>query len=141
MFPIIIGSVLILSISTLCDRFGKLKMTRPVGVLLMVIALVMFGFTTQKIGEYLVYRYARDANLSSYNMPLWASAVSAAAPSIWEKAVLDKVDRVKEGRDLFPSDAKNIGYSVGPDGSDQGGFILYDPTNGVLSPGDILLGQ
>ncbi len=28
-------------------------------------------------------------------------------------------------------------YSYGPDGKDDGGLILYDPTNGVKSQGDI----
>jgi hypothetical protein len=56
-----------------------------------------------------------------------------------EKAILDKVEKVKEGKSFFASDKDKTGYSVGPDGSDQGGLILYDPTNGVLSPGDIPL--
>lgn len=86
-----------------------------------------------------MYKYARDAEISSYEMPLWVGAVSANAPSIWEKAILDKVEKVKEGKSFFASDKDKTGYSVGPDGSDQGGLILYDPTNGVLSPGDIPL--
>ncbi|MCX7000337.1 MAG: hypothetical protein NT106_08610 [Candidatus Sumerlaeota bacterium] len=32
-----------------------------------------------------------------------------------------------------------IYYSVGPDGIDQKGALTYDPTNGVKSPGDILV--
>jgi hypothetical protein len=30
-------------------------------------------------------------------------------------------------------------YSLGPDQEDQGGRIAYDPTNGTLSPGDIVI--
>ena len=30
-------------------------------------------------------------------------------------------------------------YSIGPDLSDNTGFIIYDPTNGVFSAGDIIL--
>jgi len=30
-------------------------------------------------------------------------------------------------------------YSVGPDGKDQGGILIYDPTNGTSSSGDYLL--
>jgi len=32
-----------------------------------------------------------------------------------------------------------IYYSVGPDGIDQKGSLTYDPTNGIISPGDILV--
>ena len=47
-------------------------------------------------------------------------------------------------QDLFSSDNESIKsepfyYSIGPDGIDQKGKILYDPTNGAQSQGDIFL--
>jgi hypothetical protein len=32
----------------------------------------------------------------------------------------------------------NSFYSLGPDMTDQGGKVVYDPTNGTLSAGDIV---
>jgi len=45
-------------------------------------------------------------------------------------------------KDVFVDDGRTYGvkpvpYSVGPDGIDQGAGILYDPTNGTVSAGDI----
>ena len=47
-------------------------------------------------------------------------------------------------QDLFSSDNESIKsepfyYSIGPDGVDQKGEILYDPTNGTNSQGDIFI--
>jgi len=140
MFPVILLLGVALLFGLLHNRFGKLEATRRKRALLaaVVAALAFCAFASQKLGEYLVYRYTRDANLSSYNqMPVWMGAVSASAPNVWEKALLDKIERVKNAKDQFSSDSKGARYSVGPDGLDQKGLLLYDPTNGVASPGDI----
>jgi len=43
---------------------------------------------------------------------------------------------------LSPADARNpnywFAYSIGPDGRDDGAAVLYDPTNGTISAGDII---
>ena len=45
----------------------------------------------------------------------------------------------KDTRLLFrEGDAGLACYSVGPDGKDDGALIDYDPTNGTISPGDIV---
>jgi len=36
--------------------------------------------------------------------------------------------------------SRQVFYSIGPDGRDDGNGFLYDPTNGILSNGDISLG-
>lgn len=57
--------------------------------------------------------------------------------------VLDELDEMP--KDPFSAGEKDTikygppFYSVGPDGIDQKGLFLYDPTNGLESPGDIRL--
>ena len=84
--------------------------------------------------------WVRVGPLTSYHAPLWSAVVSASAPNLWEKVVYSKIMRVQGGQDSFPWDVSKRHYRLGPDGTDQQAQLLYDPSNGVLSPGDILIG-
>ena len=42
-----------------------------------------------------------------------------------------------EGYSMHP-DSFWLVYSIGPDTTDNGGTLIYDPTNGTISPGDII---
>lgn len=72
-------------------------------------------------------------------------ALGPESGSIYELGVLRRVnlqqvstyDLFRGGNEL--SYRGTIQYSVGPDGVDDEGLIIYDPTNGVVSTGDILL--
>ncbi|MFH0792963.1 MAG: hypothetical protein V2A74_02900, partial [bacterium] len=56
-------------------------------------------------------------------------------------------DRKHRWRDPFAGESLCVNegedgplfYSFGPDLKDQGGKISYDPTNGTVSPGDLIL--
>lgn len=67
----------------------------------------------------------------------------AASPNIPMRYLIgpEALQRAKESG-LVPPDYQDssfwIVYSVGPDGVDDGGRILYDPTNGTVSRGDIV---
>lgn len=54
----------------------------------------------------------------------------------------NKQDEAAKVRDRFADRAMGIlpdrVYSVGPDAIDQAGAITYDPTNGTVSPGDVV---
>jgi hypothetical protein len=61
---------------------------------------------------------------------------------IQERKGGDRTGRMNELKDVFAKDGKPyrqtpVFYSVGPDGIDRGARILYDPTNGTISAGDI----
>ena len=51
--------------------------------------------------------------------------------------LLPEIPRDPFAQDGRPYASKPRLYSVGPDGTDQEGDILYDPTNGAMSSGDI----
>lgn len=64
-------------------------------------------------------------------------------PGMQEDAIRTKVSAISRGLDPFGSPLVRSGnaiYSLGPDRSDQGGALAYDPTNGTVSTGDIVIG-
>ncbi len=66
-------------------------------------------------------------------------------PAVYERAIYDKfrdLSSFNKGDPFVEGSFKrksNAIYSVGPDGLDDHIKILYDPTNGILSRGDILV--
>jgi hypothetical protein len=69
-FPIIICILLILSVFALFTRIEKQKPYRRKGSFYWWLPLLFLPFFP-KTREYLMYKYARDAEISSYEMPLW----------------------------------------------------------------------
>ena len=102
-------------------------------------AFVVVGLLVQVVAVLSMCWWIRVGPLTSYHAPLWSAVVSASAPSLWEKAVHRKILSVQRGQDRFPWDDGNRHYSLGPDGTDQQAQLLYDPSNGVVSLGDIII--
>lgn len=65
--------------------------------------------------------------------------VSVVQLGYYERIILQKVESARNGDDTFLGAHEERGYSFGPDGINDYGLIVYDPTNGVISRGDVHL--
>lgn len=101
----------------------------------------LFAFVVQKALEVSMYLVIKHEQAVFNGMPKICAIVSANAPSIWEAALKEKYRMAVAGRDTYRKFGANKRYSLGPDGVDQNGQLIYDPTNGVVSSGDIILGN
>lgn len=64
---------------------------------------------------------------------------SGAAPTSATTGSTPKLNRIKLTAKLRAPEQAMVIWSPGPDGKDDGGMIAYDPTNGTISRGDLLL--
>ena len=65
-------------------------------------------------------------------------------PSLLPEVPVDRFAKGKEKNDKSEKQTYGEGtvwYSIGPDGLDQKGALVYDPTNGTISPGDVVLAR
>ena len=85
------------------------------------------------------------AILPGYDSPLYFLCIVSGPESggVVELGISQRVaNQGQAQKDLFGGEALKIRefeYSVGPDGIDDLGLISYDPTNGVISGGDIIV--
>lgn len=134
-FPLVVVAVLAVGAWVRLRSRAARRLMIPVAA-----TFVVVGFLVQVAAVSAMCWWIRVGPLTSYHAPPWSAVVSASAPSLWEKAVHGKIWRVQRGQDRFPWDDGRSHYSLGPDGTDQQAHLLYDPSNGVVSPGDILIG-
>ena len=65
-------------------------------------------------------------------------------PSLLAELPVDRFAKGKEKNDKSEKQTYGEGtawHSIGPDGMDQKGTLVYDPTNGTISPGDVVLAR
>ena len=84
------------------------------------------------------------------NKCICAAAVLAVTPDQLEAQIAHVIERARkslpqgEGVDPFTGtpfqkDSAGQPYSIGPDCADDGGRLIYDPSNGIVSGGDVTL--
>jgi hypothetical protein len=79
-------------------------------------------------------------NAAMREVPWW---LGFDGPGLFEYVYSSKYRGIKDLRGPFTGDLLRYAdgrlYSVGPNGRDEGGVVAYDPTNGVVSPGDVVV--
>lgn len=116
-----------------------------------ILGVFVLGFVTRWILLILLYLHAvssttpavRETSITAFALIIIGPEVGA----VYEGGIRERVRRqVQEAqRDLFdgtqPLRETEDGtyYGVGPSGVDHGGRIPYDPTNGIVSEGNIIL--
>ncbi len=138
LFPFYLNAVMLLVVIKMIKK--NFNNRKP---FLMAIVLGMVGkFLIAVI--FLFYIYLYPINFIYYNNHETVRTMLVGGEiGIYEKLVSYYCRPINRKNDPFTGkkylEINGVSYSVGPDGIDNGLKLIYDPTNGTISPGDIIV--
>ena len=136
---------LIIAIPLLFLYFKRMPQTVRIAVLLGVAVRIVFV----SLALLLFFSSPRLIPLWSYSArPIQSVLVLGSDIGLFEGMVRHYAESVKKGqskKDPFSGEAlrnvNGVSYSVGPDGRDDLLTVAYDPSNGIMSSGDVVAGR